>query len=58
MGFDCLTDLVNKNIKLRLCDLNSDSLVNDQILREISQANSVMLAIRDANLISRFIFFI
>ena len=36
MGFDCLTDLVNKNIKLRLCDLNSDSLVNDQILREIS----------------------
>ena len=36
MGFDCLRDLVNKNIKLRLCDLNSDSLVNDQFLREIS----------------------
>jgi len=39
MGFDCLTDLVNKNIKLRLCDLNSDSLVNDQILSEIIEQN-------------------
>jgi len=36
MGIGCLRDLVNKNIKLRLCDLNSDSLVNDQFLREIS----------------------
>ena len=36
MGIGCLRDLVNKNIKLRLCDLNSDSLVNDQFLRESS----------------------
>jgi len=27
--------LVHKNIKLRWCELESDSLVNDQILREI-----------------------
>ena len=33
MGFDCLRDLVNKNIKLRLCDLNSDSLVNEALSR-------------------------
>lgn len=55
MGFDCLTDLVNKNIKLRLCDLNSDSLVNDQILREIEAClnESVHYQLRN-NSISRF----
>ena len=55
MGFDCFRDLVNKNIKLRLCDLDSDSLVNDQILREIRRFgnNSASQNSLDA-LISRF----
>ena len=35
MGFDCWIVLVHKNSKLRWCELESDSLVNDQILREI-----------------------
>jgi len=36
MGFDCRIVLVHKNTKLRWCELESDSLVNDQILREIA----------------------
>ena len=36
MGFDATRILVHKNTKLRWCDSESDSLVNDQILREIS----------------------
>jgi len=36
MGFDCLRVLVHKNTKLRWCELESDSLVNNQILREIA----------------------
>jgi len=40
MGFDCWIVLVNKNIKLRLCEPESDSLVNDQILREIRRPES------------------
>jgi len=55
MGFDCFLDSVNKNTKLVLIASISDSLVNDQILSEISKANSVMLAIRDVYLISRFL---
>ena len=40
MGFDCWTDLVNKNIKLRLYELESDPLVVNQILREIRLSES------------------
>ena len=54
MGFDCLTDLVNKNIKLRLYDLNSDSLVNDQILREIDELSRDASFTDYAESISRF----
>ena len=36
MGFDCFRAGGDKNIKLRSHPLESDSLVNDQILREIS----------------------
>ena len=36
MGFDCFGNCANKNIELRLGDDRSDSLVNNQILREIS----------------------
>ena len=34
MGFDCWIVLVHKNIILRWCELESDSLVNSQILSE------------------------
>jgi len=44
MGFDCCRVLVHKNIKLRWCELESDSLVNDQILRESSNKPNEMLA--------------
>jgi len=37
MGFDCFLDSANKNTKLALVASISDSLVNDQILREISR---------------------
>ena len=37
MGFDCWRTLVHKNTKLRWCESESDSLVNDQILRAISE---------------------
>ena len=36
MGFDCFESHANKNTILRLDGNQSDSLVNDQILREIS----------------------
>jgi len=35
MGFDCFESHANKNSILRLDGNQSDSLVNDQILREI-----------------------
>ena len=44
MGFDCWKVLVHKNTKLRWCELESDSLVNNQILREIGLAIAPMLA--------------
>ena len=37
MGFDCFGNCANKNIELRLGDDRSDSLVNNQILREIDE---------------------
>ena len=37
MGFDCWMDEDNKKTALRLNNPESDSLVNDQILREIRQ---------------------
>ena len=43
MGFDCFRAGGDKNIKLRSHPLESDSLVNDQILREIE------LPMRDAS---------
>ena len=36
MGFDCFESHATKNTILRLDGNQSDSLVNDQILREIS----------------------
>jgi len=39
MGFDCWKVLVHKNTKLRWCEPESDSLVNDQILSEIIEQN-------------------
>ena len=36
MGFDCFRSGDDKNTVLRSCPIESDSLVNDQILREIS----------------------
>ena len=56
MGFDCWIVLVHKNTKLRWCELESDSLVNDRILRESSNKLKGMLAspIKRLILLSRF----
>ena len=45
MGFDCFGNCANKNIALRLGSNRSDSLVNNQILREITSKSE-----RDASL--------
>jgi hypothetical protein len=45
MGFDCWMDEDNKKTALRLDNPESDSLVNDQILREISNKLNEMLAL-------------
>jgi len=36
MGFDCFRSGDDKNTVLRSCPIESDSLVNDQILRAIA----------------------
>ena len=37
MGFDCFRSGDDKNTVLRSCPIKSDSLVNNQILRAISE---------------------
>ena len=56
MGFDCFGSHANKNTILRLDGNRSDSLVNDQILRESSNKLKGMLAlpIKRLILLSRF----
>jgi len=39
MGFDCFRSGDDKNTVLRSCPIESDSLVNDQILSEIIEQN-------------------
>ena len=54
MGFDCWMVLVHKNTKLRWYELESDSLVNDQILREIEELSRDASFTDYAESISRF----
>jgi hypothetical protein len=54
MGFDCFGNCANKNIELRLDDDRSDSLVNDQILREIEELSRDASFTDYAESISRF----
>ena len=54
MGFDCFGSHANKNTILRLDGNRSDSLVNDQILRETEELSRDASFTDYAESVSRF----
>ena len=57
MGFDCFRSGDDKNTVLRSCPIESDSLVNDQILREIRrpESDASLRLSSDSNLLFYFL---